>query len=904
MAEPYKILVVEDERIVAEDIKESLESLEYEVVSIVSSGKEAIDKARLLKPDIVMMDIVLHGKLNGIDTAENIHTQLNIPVIFLTAYADKITVDRAKLTQPYGYIVKPFDNKELSSTIEIALYKHKMEQKLKENEAWLSTTLKSIGDAVITTDVNGIITFINPVAEFLTGWKYYDAVNKPLETVFHIINEHTKKEVVNPVIKVLKNGLVIGLANDTLLIAKNGKNIPIDDSGAPIKDENGKIIGVILVFHDISERKKVEGALRESEKKYRILVENALEGILLVKPHPLKIIFANKQAAKIFGFTQEELISLNSKYIERFIYHEDRKTLLKKMEELVNGMQPGIRKMKIIRKNQEVRWVKVFGHPTEYGGETVIQIEIEDVTDQRVAEQGLKESEEKYRKLYNDAPVGYHELDHRGRIMQVNQTEADLLGYNRRELIGKYIWDLIAPDQRQAAKKSIKEKLLKQRITGRVERKYIRKDGDEIDVLVEQRLVMDSKGNVTGIRSIFHDITERKQMEKEREKLQTQLQHSQKLEAIGTLAGGVAHDFNNLLTIIQGNTDLAMMEVSKTDPIYKTLKQINITTIRAAALVRQLLLFGRKHQMEFVPLNINKTIEDMLKMLRRIIGENIKIRKQFKPDLWTINADEGNLQQLMMNLAVNARDAMPDGGILSIKTENIEVTENYCKKYSYARPGKYICLSITDTGTGIEKDILPHIFDPFFTTKEIGKGTGLGLSVVYGIIKQHEGWINVESEPGKGSTFKVYIKAVPMKPEQRDKQAITSKKLKGKGEKILLVEDEENVRKLIMKLLKENNYIVFDAANAEEAIQIFKKQNGDFKLIFSDLLLPGENGIQLVESLTKEYPDLAVLLGSGYSNWESYWPIIQRRGYQLIHKPYDFFEILKAIKYTIKNNSK
>jgi CheY-like chemotaxis protein len=308
--------------------------------------------------------------------------------------------------------------------------------------------------------------------------------------------------------------------------------------------------------------------------------------------------------------------------------------------------------------------------------------------------------------------------------------------------------------------------------------------------------------------------------------------------------------------------------------------------------------------MEFVSLNLNKTIEDMLKMLLRIIGENIKIRKSFKSDLWTIQADEGNLQQLIMNLAVNARDAMPEGGILSIKTENIEINETYCHKYSYAKPGQYVCLSIKDTGTGMNKDILSHIFDPFFTTKEIGKGTGLGLSVVYGIIKQHEGWINVKSEPGKGSIFKVYLKAIHKVPEYKNKYIPSTKKLRGKGEKILLVEDEDTVRKLITKLLIENGYTVFAAANAEEANKLFDKEKGKYDLIFSDIILPDINGIQLVEKLLKKNPQILVILGSGYTNWDSYWPIIQRKGFKLIHKPYDFSELLNQIRLTLKKHSK
>ncbi|MDP2799885.1 MAG: response regulator, partial [Deltaproteobacteria bacterium] len=274
-----KILVVEDEGIVAEDIRRSLQNLGYTVSAVVSSGQEAVKKAEEYKPDLVLMDIVLKGEIDGIEAANQIRLCFNIPVVYLTAYADERTMDRAKVTEPFGYIVKPFEDRELRMTIEMALYKHKTENKLREREEWLSTTLGSIGDAVIATDAHGHIRFMNPVAESLTGWKEGDAAGKSLTEVFNIIHEETRKLVESPVTKVLRKGVVVGLANHTLLVARDGAEIPIDDSGAPSRDAKGDIIGIVLVFRDIRERRKAERDLQESERRYRGLYETALVGL-------------------------------------------------------------------------------------------------------------------------------------------------------------------------------------------------------------------------------------------------------------------------------------------------------------------------------------------------------------------------------------------------------------------------------------------------------------------------------------------------------------------------------------------------------------------------------------------------------------------------------------------------
>jgi PAS domain S-box-containing protein len=407
-------------------------------------------------------------------------------------------------------------------------------------------------------------------------------------------------------------------------------------------------------------------------------------------------------------------------------------------------------------------------------------------------------------------------------------------------------------------------------------------------------------GTVTHVVVVSRDITEHKRAEEEKEKMQAQLIQVQKMEAIGILASGVAHDFNNLLTVIQGYIDLAITRIDEADPLYDDLMQVNLVTARAANLTHQLLLFSRRQPMEFAPLNINRTVDDMLDMLNRLIGEDIVISTNLDPDLWTVPADVGNIEQVIMNLAVNARDAMPEGGRLTLKTENVTLDKDCCKRIPEARPGKFVCLSVADTGVGMDKETIQHIFEPFFTVKKDGNGIGLGLSVVYGIVQKHEGWICVISEPERGSTFKVYLPALPMEPEDEPEKATSLHDLQGSGERILMVEDEESIRKIFARALRENGYVVFEAANVEEAVAAFEREKGEFHLVFSDAVLPDTTGLELAEELLSRQPELPVLLSSGYTGHRAQRSAIHERKLPFLEKPYDVMELLQAIREAMK----
>jgi len=508
---------------------------------------------------------------------------------------------------------------------------------------------------------------------------------------------------------------------------------------------------------------------------------------------------------------------------------------------------------------------------------------------------GLGESEKKYRELIDTANDAIGTIGPTGYFSFVNPKFCEMTGYSKEEAKELHFSKLVHPEDSAMVTENLRKRLSGEEVPRDYEFRGLTRAGETIYVDINSSII-ESEGKIVGILGIIRDITERKQAAEEKEKIQVQLLQAQKMEAIGTLAGGVAHDFNNLLTAIQGYTDLAMMKVDETDPLYRDLKQIHLAAVRAASLTRQLLLFSRKQPMDFTPLGINRMVDDLLKMLERLIGEDIATKTELDSDPWTVRADKGNIERVIMNLAVNARDAMPEGGELTIKTENVILDDEHCKLIPESRPGKFVCLSVGDTGVGMDKGSIEHIFEPFFSTKETGKGTGLGLSVIYGIAKQHEGWINVYSEPGRGSTFRFYLPAFSIKVEDETKEAISLKELQGSGERILLVEDEEGVRKLAMRVLGENGYVVFEAANAKEALDIFEREEGKIHLAFCDVVLPDRTGLELVDQLLSRKPELRVLMSSGYADQKSQWPVIRERGFRFLQKPYALPDLLRAIR--------
>ncbi len=489
------------------------------------------------------------------------------------------------------------------------------------------------------------------------------------------------------------------------------------------------------------------------------------------------------------------------------------------------------------------------------------ELEVSENERKRV-EEALRESEERFRQMYDEAPVGYHELDREGRIIRVNRRELEMLGYTDEELLGRPVWKFVVEEE-------MTRQVIMAKITGDVpfhetfERTYRRKDGTTLPVLIQDRIIRNKKGRITGIRSMIEDITERRRAEKALQKSEEQLRQWQRVEAIGRLAGGVAHDFNNLLMTIKGCSELLLGGLDQSDPRCEEVEEIRKAAERATALTRQLLAFGRRQVLQPQVLDLNEVVANMDRMLQRLIGEDIQLLTVLDSGLWPVKVDPGQIEQVIMNLAVNARDAMPGGGKLTIETANVVLDEGYARRHVSVSPGPCVMVAVTDTGCGMDKEIQAHLFEPFFTTKKTGEGSGLGLSTVYGIVKQSGGNIWAYSELGQGTTFKIYLPRVEEAVKTyRPKTAPAVSP--GGSETILLVEDEEAVRTIVSKILQNRGYTVLEAHHGNEALQICEHHEGPIHLMVTDVVMPQLSGRELAERLMLLRPEIRVLFMSGY----------------------------------------
>jgi PAS domain S-box-containing protein len=416
--------------------------------------------------------------------------------------------------------------------------------------------------------------------------------------------------------------------------------------------------------------------------------------------------------------------------------------------------------------------------------------------------------------------------------------------------------------------------------------------GMDIPTLQNVILIRDDSGSPIAYANVVTDLTVMK-------KLEAQLIQSQKLEAVGRLAGGIAHDFNNYLTAIIGYSSLIISRNEPNDPICKDAMEIIRVAENSAHLVRQLLTFSRGQMLRPIVLNINDVINEMINMLERVLGEDIQIRTVLDGKLGNARLDPAQIEQVILNLAINARDAMPRGGRLTIRTKNAALSENDCADLDDASPGDYVCIIVEDSGIGIPAGQMKNIFEPFFSTKESGKGTGLGLSVIYGIVKQHGGWIHVESEVGIGSSFTICFPVVSDSKTIKQKNDVPLKNLAGNGERILLVEDHREVQRFASIALSKNGYMVFEASTVYDALMVFNRENGKFQVVFTDVVLPDKSGIDLVHAIKDKHPAMPILLCSGYTDKEKQLQEIIEGNYNFLKKPYTIYDLLMSIRTTI-----
>ncbi|HHL39491.1 MAG TPA: PAS domain S-box protein [Deltaproteobacteria bacterium] len=506
------------------------------------------------------------------------------------------------------------------------------------------------------------------------------------------------------------------------------------------------------------------------------------------------------------------------------------------------------------------------------------------------AEQALRESEARYRLLFENESEAVIIVDARTlKIEDANNAAQKLFGYTKDELIGLTSLKLAGPAKRSRA---ALERLFRRRPGSTATLTFQRKDGTVFPGEMKAgTFTIDARTRIIGS---VRDDTERTRLEKERERLYAQLLHSQKMEAVGRLAGGIAHDFNNIQTAIKTLSHLGMKRSEPGAQCHELFGQILKASQRATELTRQLLLFSRSEPASHVPLCLNKVITALTGMLAPLIGESYAIKVENDSALKPVSADRGNMEQVITNLVVNARDAMPEGGTITIRTENVVLGRSDCNEMAGSRPGSFVKLTVEDRGAGISDDELERIFEPFYTTKKSGTGSGLGLTVVYGIVRDHGGWINVRSAPGEGSAFEVYLPAASVQPPD-ELDAPLPLSGGGAGKRILVVEDDDMVRETAAMVLEDEGYEVACAATAAEALALFKERNGAFQVVISDYVLPDRDGMRLIDELRGLNPAVKVILNSGYMDNHMDKSKIRRKGIRFIRKPYDVPRLLALL---------
>jgi len=907
---------------------------------------------------------------------------------------------------------------------------------------WLRTTLYSIGDAVITTDALGRVRELNPVAAALTGWPEAEASGRPFTDVFVVLNEDTRARVPDPVAQILRDGVTIGLASHTVLVARDGTERPIADSGAPIRASDGRMLGTVVVFRDQTDERAQLRALEESERRHRELFAASPHAMWVYDDDTLAFLDVNGAALARYGYTRDEFLAMTLVDIRP---PEDVPALLADVAAVPDGFEGG-RRWRHRRKDGGLLTVEISSNPVPWQGRQARVVLVHDVSAQVALEtrlhwqaqmltrlasreplqallddlavfvctlcpgvmstvmlfdaaagalrpvashrvppevqaaadptpvaelsgvcgtaaarrvpfvvadidtdpaftaylpvtqrfglraawshpffdtrgqllgtvamyastarrparsetevaafaatlagvmversrnlDALNEREAQLRLIFENEPECVKVLDRDGHLLEMNPAGLRLVEAESIEQVrGADVGSLVTPEFRDAFKALTRE--VAAGGEGRLEFELVGLKGTRRSMETHAAPLRDAQGRITAVLGITRDITERKA-------LTAQLLQAQKLESVGRLAGGVAHDFNNMLSVIQGQTELALQELPSGSPLEAGLRDVLQAAQRSAQLTRQLLTFARREPSTPRALDLNGRIDELIGMLARLIGGGVSVDWRPGPDVWPVRIDPGQFDQVLTNLVINARDAMSGVGTLTVTTANTTRAS-----VDGAPPGDYVVMTVADTGAGMDAPTLSRIFEPFFTTKPLGQGTGLGLSTAYGIARQHDGAFEVDSTPGAGATFSLFLPRSVEVPADMPEPAARRVATGGRST-ILLVEDEPALLSMIGRVLRLEGYTVLDAASPFDAEATVASHEGPLDLVLSDMVMPGMNGRDLWRRVRVLRPSLRCLIMSGYAP-----DAVEGAaglGVRVLHKPFPMAVLVETVR--------
>lgn len=749
----------------------------------------------------------------------------------------------------------------------------KAEEALRKSEQRYRDLYDNAPDMYHSLDINGIIIECNETEARMLGYKKEEIIGRPVTDFF---TEESMRLFKKDFPRLNEENKLINIERE--FVRKDGTTFPAMLNVFSEYDENGKFVRARTISRDITILKQAENALRDSEKKYRNLVDNALVGIYKTD---LKgnILYVNNALLRMLEFDSlEEMMSVN--VLTTYKNPNDREEFIKN---LVKEAKISNFEIELITKTGKSKNI-ILNASLE---EDIISGMMMDITKRKLAEKVLMDSEERYKHLLESVTDYVYTVEveegHPVRTSHGPGCKA-VTGYTPEDFAADpYLWYRMIYDEDKEAVAKHAGRILSGKVGLPLEHRIFHKNGAIRWVRNSTVPRYDDNGYMVAYDGMISDITERKRLEE-------QLLHAQKMEAVGQLAGGIAHDFNNILTAIIGFGTLLKMEISKDDPLRTYVTQILNSAERAANLTQALLAFSRKQIINLRPVNLNEIINVLEKLLPRLIGEDIEVSTFLTDEDLTVMADGTQIEQVLMNLATNARDAMPDGGSLIIRTGLVKFDYKFIKAHGSGRPGSYALISVEDTGHGMDERTKERIFEPFFTTKEVGKGTGLGLSMVYGIIRQHEGYVNAYSEPGKGTTFKIYLPLIKSKVEEVKEAELPY--IKRGTETVLVAEDDAQVRELTKEVLEGFGYKVMEAVDGEDAIKIFNENKNNVHLLILDVIMPKKDGKEVYDEIKKVRPDIKAIFISGYTADLIYKKGILEEGLDLILKPISLDELL------------
>ncbi|MCE5248852.1 PAS domain S-box protein [bacterium] len=764
--------------------------------------------------------------------------------------------------------------------------RHAAQEELQRQEEFLKMVIDQLPVYIAVKDRKARVILANRMYTLIFGLSMEQMMGKTSD-VLHADREAGKKIYRDDMTLIHKEKPFIEYEDQFL--DKQGTYHSVNTLKIPLFDKNGDVEYILIVGSDMTSQKQAEHALRESERILSTLISN-LPGIAYrcKNDEYWTMEFISERCKEITGYDSADLIGNRVLSYDDIIHPDDREMVRVFVMESLSENKPFRLNYRIITASGQEKWVWEQGEgvPSDDSELATIEGFIADITNQKAAQEALRESEERYRSLFETSldPIMITSFD--GTVLNANKAWFDIFGYQREEVIGHDIRETYV---RQEDRKNFLFELEKKGYLNSYPLQFRKKDGSLIDFEVTTNVRRKEDGQIAYFQSVGRDVTERRRLE-------MQFLQAQKMEMVARLAGGIAHDFNNLLTAIIGYAEIIMLSVPPMDPIHFDVEEILKTSQRAANLTRQLLAFSRRQIIEPRIINLNKVLLEMNKMLRRIIGEDIELVILLPEDLWFIKVDPGQIEQVLTNLVVNARDAMPNGGKLTIETRNVMIDQLYADVHPDTRPGDYVLIAVSDTGIGMDQETMSHLFEPFFTTKEKGKGTGLGLSTCYGIVKQNLGNIWIYSELGHGTTVKIYLPRTAGEPVHISFERDMAELPEG-SETVLVVEDETSVRRMVSRLLREHGYTVLEAINGEEALRVVDKAGGSgIHLLLTDVIMPRMGGKELAIKLSNIFPDIKVLYMSGYTDNSIVSHGVLDPGIDFLQKPFSPRAFLEKVR--------